>query len=72
MHLVIPVTIATAMAAAVMHQRCFSGTERPEETDFLILLDTAILLARNMSHSIEEVKVTEGVKVNFKITLTQT
>ena len=33
MHLVIPVTIATAMAADVMRQRCFSGTERPEETD---------------------------------------
>ena len=33
MHLVILVTIATAMAADVMHQRCDSGTELPEETD---------------------------------------
>ena len=33
MHLVIPVAIATAVTADVMHQRCFSGTERPKETD---------------------------------------
>ena len=36
MHLVIPVTITTAMAADVMRKRCFSSTERPEETDWYV------------------------------------
>ena len=34
MHPVILVTIATTMAADGMRQRCYSGTEWPEETDW--------------------------------------
>ena len=40
MHLVIPVTIATAMAADVMRQRCFSVRRGPRRQIDKVLQDT--------------------------------
>ena len=52
MHRVIPVTIATAMAADVMRQRCFSVRRGPEETDFRLDLKFGFL-----SHVLKELTV---------------